>query len=130
MRASKSSPPRWLSPAVASTSIRLSPISITETSNVPPPRSYTSIFCGCPWSSPYANAADVGSLIIRSTFNPAIRPASFVACLCASLKYAGTVMTASETVSPRYSSASFFSFRRIMEEISCGVYCFPSIFAR
>ena len=28
------------------TSITWSPISITETSNVPPPRSYTRIFCG------------------------------------------------------------------------------------
>ena len=48
IRSSKSSPPRLLSPAVARTSIRLSPISIIDTSNVPPPRSYTNIFCGCP----------------------------------------------------------------------------------
>ena len=38
MRASKSSPPRWLSPDVAKTSITSPPISITDTSNVPPPR--------------------------------------------------------------------------------------------
>ena len=31
-------------------------------------------------------AAAVGSLIIRNTSNPAITPASFVACLCESLK--------------------------------------------
>ena len=50
---------------------------------------------------PYAIAAAVGSLIILNTFKPAIVPASFVACLCASLKYAGTVITASFTSSPR-----------------------------
>ena len=68
--------------------------------------------------------------MIRSTFSLAIRPASLVAWRCASLKYAGTVITASVTVSPRYASASFLSLRRIIDEISCGVYCFPSIFAR
>ncbi len=52
-------------------------------------------------SIPYANAAAVGSLIIRFTSNPAILPASFVACLCASLKYAGTVITACVTVAPK-----------------------------
>ena len=76
---SKSSPPRWLSPEVARTSITLSPISITDTSNVPPPRSYTRIFWGSPLSSPYASAAAVGSLMIRSTLSPAILPASLVA---------------------------------------------------
>lgn len=30
----------------------------------------------------------MGSLMMRSTFSPAIRPASFVACLWLSLKYA------------------------------------------
>ena len=39
MRSSKSSPPRWLSPQVASTSITPSPISMMDTSKVPPPRS-------------------------------------------------------------------------------------------
>ena len=48
---------------------------------VPPPRSYTMIFWDTDLSSPYANAADVGSLMIRSTLNPAIFPAFFVACL-------------------------------------------------
>ena len=38
---SKSSPPRRLLPAVASTCCTPSPISMMETSNVPPPRSYT-----------------------------------------------------------------------------------------
>jgi hypothetical protein len=40
---SKLSPPRWLSPAVALTSNTPSPISSTDTSNVPPPRSKTRI---------------------------------------------------------------------------------------
>ena len=47
-------------------------------------------------------------------------PASLVALRWASLKYAGTVITASVTGSPRYASASAFSFCRIMAEISCG----------
>ena len=52
-------------------------------------------------SSPYASAAAVGSLMMRRTFSPAISPAAFVACRCESLKYAGTVITASVTLSPR-----------------------------
>jgi hypothetical protein len=52
-------------------------------------------------SSPYASAAAVGSGSTRMTFNPAISPASLVALRCASLKYAGTVITASVTFSPR-----------------------------
>ena len=35
---------------------------------------------------------------------------SFVACFCASEKYAGTVITASVTFSPKYPSASAFNF--------------------
>ena len=54
-----------------------------------------------PLSSPYASAAAVGSLTIRSTLRPAISPASFVAWRSWSEKYAGTVITASVTVSPR-----------------------------
>ena len=53
------------------------------------------------FSMPYASAAAVGSFTIRRTSSPAMRPASLVACRCASLKYAGTVMTASLTRSPR-----------------------------
>ena len=77
---SKSSPPRWLSPAVDNTSNTPSPNSRIDTSNVPPPRSNTKIFSS--WSTlskPYARAAAVGSLTIRSTSKPAIRPASLVA---------------------------------------------------
>ena len=65
--------------------------------------------------------------MMRSTLRPAISPASFVAWRSASLKYAGTVITASVTVSPRYCSASRFSLPRMRAEISCGVYFLPSI---
>ena len=63
-------------------------------SNVPPPKSYTAMVLAPFLSMPYASAAAVGSLMILNTSNPAILPASLVACLCASLKYAGTVITA------------------------------------
>ena len=77
---SKSSPPKWLSPAVAKTSNIPSAKSRIETSNVPPPKSYTNTFCSLSnLSTPNAKAAAVGSLIIRSTSRPAIFPASFVA---------------------------------------------------
>src|SRR5437667_7579234 len=78
-------------------------------------------------SSPYANAAAVGSLMIRSTSRPAIWPASFVAWRCASSKYAGTVTTAWVTVSLRNASASRLSFNRIWALTSCGVHFFPSM---
>jgi len=52
-----------------------------DTSKVPPPRSKTRIFFSFFSSRPYAIAAAVGSLMIRSTFKPAIVPASLVACL-------------------------------------------------
>ena len=71
-----------MSPEVATTSN--TPLSIVkiETSNVPPPRSNTKIFFS-PYflSNPYAIAAAVGSFKILTTFNPAIVPASLVACL-------------------------------------------------
>ncbi len=58
-----------------------------DTSNVPPPKSYTAILRSpsC-LSKPKASAAAVGSLIIRFTSKPAIRPASFVAWRWLSLK--------------------------------------------
>ncbi len=40
-------------------------------------------------------------IVDPKNFKPAILPASFVACLCASLKYAGTVITASVTLEPK-----------------------------
>ena len=128
---SKLSPPRWLSPFVDFTSKTPSPSSSTETSNVPPPRSNTRIVWSAPsLSSPYASAAAVGSLTIRSTLRPAILPASFVASRCALLKYAGTVITASVTGSPRNASASARSFWRIIALISGGAYCVPSTSTR
>ena len=48
--------------------------------------------------------------MIRSTSSPAIRPASLVAWRWESLKYAGTVITALVTVSPRWRSAVSFIF--------------------
>src|SRR5829696_7021553 len=84
--ASKSSPPRWLFPLVALTSKTPSPSVRIETSNVPPPRSKTRMVCSSSLSSPYARAAAVGSLMMRLTSRPAMRPASLVACLWASSK--------------------------------------------
>ena len=85
---SKSSPPKWVSPAVAFTSKIPSSIVSNETSKVPPPKSkIKTFFSPDPFlSRPYAIAAAVGSLIILRTFNPAIIPASLVAYLYESLK--------------------------------------------
>ena len=58
--------------------------------------------------------------MILRTFRPAMVPASLVACLCASLKYAGTVMTASVMGSPKYASASAFKCWRTIAEICSG----------
>ena len=78
-------------------------MSMMEMSKVPPPRSYTAILRSLPsfLSMPKASAAAVGSLMMRLTSRPAMRPASLVAWRCESLKYAGTVITASVTSSPR-----------------------------
>src|SRR4051794_20004093 len=65
--------------------------------------------------------------MMRSTSSPAIWPASLVAVRWASSKYAGTVMTAWVTVSPRYASASRFSFMSVRALISCEVYFLPSM---
>ncbi|KAE9523578.1 hypothetical protein AGLY_016130 [Aphis glycines] len=128
-RLSKSSPPKCVSPAVDLTSnIEPSSICRTDTSNVPPPRSNINTFLS-PFkflSRPYAKAAAVGSLIIRITFRPAMTPASFVACLCESLKYAGTVITASVTLRPKYASAVSFIFVNTIELISSGAKTFRS----
>ena len=97
---SRLSPPRCPSPFVALTSITLSPTSRIEISKVPPPKSYTATISSVFLSTPYASADAVGSLIIRSTLRPAIVPASLVACRWLSLKYAGTVITASVTAPP------------------------------
>ena len=119
---SKSSPPKWVSPAVALTSKTPLSIDNNETSNVPPPKSKINTCCsssfGC--CKPYANAAAVGSLIIRWTFNPEIVPASFVELRWLSLKYAGTVTTASLTCWPKKSTAVWRNLPKTIAEISSG----------
>ena len=50
---------------------------------------------------PVGQRAAVGSLMIRLTSSPATLPASLVAWRWSSLKYAGTVITALSTLSPR-----------------------------
>ena len=47
-------------------------------------------------------------------------PASFVACLCESLKYAGTVITAFGTSDPMYASAICLIYPNTIEDISSG----------
>mmetsp|Transcript_13527 Transcript_13527/g.28796 ORF Transcript_13527/g.28796 Transcript_13527/m.28796 type:complete len:231 (-) Transcript_13527:533-1225(-) len=96
-RLSKSSPPKWVSPAVDFTSKIPSSMVSRDTSKVPPPRSKMRMLRSpvAPFlSRPYAMAAAVGSLMIRMQFNPAIAAASLVAWRWESLKYAGTVTTA------------------------------------
>ena len=117
-----SEPPRCVSPEVLITSNTPPPISIIVTSNVPPPKSKTKIFMSSLLLSiPNANDAAVGSLIILTTSRPAIIPASLVACLWLSSKYAGTVITALFIVSPVNASASRLIFWRIKAEICCGL---------
>ena len=124
---SKSSPPRKVSPFVDCTSRTPCCISRMETSKVPPPRSYTAIILSSSTCSiPYANAAAVGSLMMRCTSNPAIAPASRVACRCASLKYAGTVTTADGTEVWRWSSAVCFILARTSAPTCEGEYLMTS----
>ena len=66
------------------------------------------------------SAAAVGSLMMRRTSRPAMRPASLVAWRWASSKYAGTVITASATDSPRKSSAVRRILSSTMAETSGG----------
>mmetsp|Transcript_44553 Transcript_44553/g.69669 ORF Transcript_44553/g.69669 Transcript_44553/m.69669 type:complete len:241 (+) Transcript_44553:567-1289(+) len=76
---SKSDPPRWSSPSLASTSTLPSLTKSTETSSVPPPKSYTRMWCTSGLRcSPYASAAAVGSSSTRITRSPACRYASAV----------------------------------------------------
>mmetsp|Transcript_3693 Transcript_3693/g.9155 ORF Transcript_3693/g.9155 Transcript_3693/m.9155 type:complete len:324 (+) Transcript_3693:217-1188(+) len=129
-RWSKSSPPRWVSPLVAWTSNTPPSMVRRVTSKVPPPRSKTSTFFSPSpsLSRPYAIAAAVGSLMMRSTVRPAIWPASLVAWRCASLKYAGTVTTACWTSSPRKPSAMERIFWSTIAEISSGAKVLASPF--
>mmetsp|Transcript_7322 Transcript_7322/g.30476 ORF Transcript_7322/g.30476 Transcript_7322/m.30476 type:complete len:294 (+) Transcript_7322:1093-1974(+) len=122
-RWSKSSPPRWVSPAVAFTSKMPSSMVRSDTSKVPPPRSKIRTLRSAPplsafLSRPYAIAAAVGSLMMRMQLMPAMTAASLVAWRCESLKYAGTVTTAFLMSRPRYASAVSFIFTRIIAEIS------------
>ena len=125
MVSSKSSPPRWVSPLVALTSKTPDAISRIEISNVPPPRSYTAMVRSWFLSRPKASAAAVGSLIMRSTFRPAIWPASLVAWRWASLKYAGHVTMALATFLFRNASAVSFILPSTKAPTCDGEYCLP-----
>ncbi len=70
---------------------------------------------------PYDIAAAVGSLTIFETLTPQDLPARMVAVLWKSLKYAGTVMTASSTFSPVVLSASSMRCFRSIELRSSAV---------
>mmetsp|Transcript_15666 Transcript_15666/g.48501 ORF Transcript_15666/g.48501 Transcript_15666/m.48501 type:complete len:520 (-) Transcript_15666:374-1933(-) len=124
---SKSSPPNIVSPLVDLTSKTPPLISKMDTSNVPPPRSKTATSLpSSALSRPYASAAAVGSLMIRKTSNPAMRPASFVAWRCESLKYAGTVTMALPTSLPKNASAVSFILPSTIEPTCDGEYFVPS----
>ena len=100
---SMSRPPRSESPLVAATLSIPSEMIRTVTSNVPPPKSNIRRLRDSSLGpkrilSEQANAAAVGSLIMRNTSKPAILAASFVAYFYQALKQAGTVMTAFLTI--------------------------------
>ena len=63
-------------------------------------------------------AAAVGSLRILSTEKPAIRAATLVSERCTSLKFAGTVITASVISTPRMLLHSSRKWRSIMADTS------------
>ncbi len=84
MRASISSPPSLCSPALASTSKKPDETVSIVTSNVPPPKSYTSTLLSLSSRIPYARAAAVGSLINLRMLRPAISAESLIDCLCPS----------------------------------------------
>jgi len=65
--------------------------------------------------------------MMRSTSSPASVPESFVAWRCESSKYAGTVMIAWVTSSPREASQNSLISRRMNDEISCGECIFSPI---
>ena len=84
---SKSSPPRWVSPLVASTS-KMPSVELQDRDVERPAAQVVDrdhAFLPSAGARTRAQAA-VGSLTIRSTSRPAMRPASFVACRWASLK--------------------------------------------
>ena len=65
--------------------------------------------------------------MMRSTFSPWIWPSPWWPVAGASLKYAGTVITASVIFSPRYASASLFSFCSTNALICWGLNFLPSM---
>ena len=84
---SKLSPPRWLSPFVAFTSKTPSPeLEHRDVEGAAAEVEDEDRLVGAPLSRPYASAAAVGSLTMRSTLRPAILPASLVASRWALLK--------------------------------------------
>lgn len=99
-----------------------------DTSKVPPPKSkIKTFFSPSPFlSNPYAIAAAVGSLIILKTFNPAMIPASLVAYLYESLKYAGTVITAFLIDFAKKASAVSLILIKTIDEISSAKNFFTS----
>ncbi len=88
IRLSKSSPPRWVSPAVAFTSKMPSSMVRMDTSRclrLGQRSGHCALkLCLCQGRRQWLQA--VGSLMILRTFSPAITPASLVACLWESLK--------------------------------------------
>jgi hypothetical protein len=67
-----------------------------------------------------------GSPACYQNLCPAMTLASFVACLCESLKYTGMVTTALFVVRPKKASAISIIFVKIMADISSGENCFSS----
>jgi hypothetical protein len=65
---------------LASTSKKPDETERIDTSNVPPPKSYTKTYRSRSSLIPYASAAAVGSLISLTTLIPAISAASLMAC--------------------------------------------------
>ena len=71
--------------------------------------------------------AAVGSFIIFNTLSPAFFPALIVAWRCASLKYAGTVITAPSILTLLAFSMSFTNSFKYKPDKSSDVYVLPSI---
>uniref|UniRef100_K3WD56 Uncharacterized protein n=1 Tax=Globisporangium ultimum (strain ATCC 200006 / CBS 805.95 / DAOM BR144) TaxID=431595 RepID=K3WD56_GLOUD len=117
----RSSPPRFVSPPMPSTSKRPSWMLMSDTSSVPPPKSNTTTIFVPATKRPYAMAAAVGSFIRRMTLKPAMDALVIVALRCESLKYAGTVITTLSMRFPsKYASADAFRSDRMHAETSSG----------
>ena len=99
---SKSYPPIPSLPTLSSTCHTPSPLSTTERSTVPAPKSKTRKRP----SRPKESAAAVGSATIRASCSPAASAARTMASLWVREKQAGTARTQEETKTPRCASAS------------------------